>query len=148
MDVIREFENAVQAALAIPVFEVQVSALREHSQAMQDFSDDLAALGELAAVARPSIQKRAEELQRVVEQKVAELSDALKRGEEFVSGNPQLATTMKLDRAGRRRFFEQAASLPETEQALGLGWILWNSGAKHAAADQWKTAAPTVTAAK
>ncbi len=149
MDVIREFENAVQAALAIPVFEIQVSALREHAQAMQDFSEDLAPLGEVASGARPAIQKRAEEMRALVDQKATELAEALKRGEEFISSNPQLASTMKLDRASKRRFFEQASSLPATEQALWLGWILWNSGARHEAADQWKNAAPTtVTAAK
>lgn len=147
MDVIREFENGVQAALAIPVFEIQVAALHEHAQAMQDFSDDLAVLGEIAAGARPAIQKRAEEMHGMVEQKMAELSQALKCGEDFVSKNPQLATTMKLDRAAKRRFFENASTLPDAQQALWLGWILWNAGARHAAADQWKKAAPTLTAA-
>ena len=147
MDVIREFENAVQAALAIPVEEIRSAALRQQAQAMRDFSDDLGPLAEIAAGARPALQKRAEGMLAETERRSSELSAAVKKGEAFIAGNPQLATTMKLDRSRLRWFFENASSLPAHQQALWLGWILWNAGARQAAAEQWAHAAPAITAA-
>lgn len=147
MDVIREFENTVRAALQIPVFEIQVTALEQHAAAMRDFGEDLDRIENLPAAVRSEIEGRASELRQIADQRSSALAQSVAAGEAFIAGNPQLTTTMPISRARKRWFFENAASLSETQQALWLGWILWNSGAKHAASSEWEKAKPTVTAA-